>query len=156
ASHSGKALANVLEHYPRDELFQIDEDTLYSFATAILQLDERPRVRVLARHDRFDRFVSVLVFVPRERYDSAVHEAIGKYLVEAYHGRLSAFYPHYTEGPLVRIHYIIGRSAGETSDLPRTTLEAAVSEIVRTWMDRLSETIAAGHEPAAARQTWLR
>src|SRR6185312_16357716 len=56
-SHSGKALANVLEHYPRDELFQIDEDTLYSFATAILQLDERPRVRVLARHDRFDRFV---------------------------------------------------------------------------------------------------
>ena len=48
-SHSGKALANVLEHYPRDELFQIDEDTLYRFATAILQLDERPRVRVLWR-----------------------------------------------------------------------------------------------------------
>jgi len=53
-SHSGKALASVLEHYPRDELFQIDEDTLYRFALAILQLDERPRVRVLARHDRFD------------------------------------------------------------------------------------------------------
>src|SRR5262245_23475370 len=53
SSHSGKALANVLEHYPRDELFQIDEDTLYGFALAILQLDERPRVRVLARHDRF-------------------------------------------------------------------------------------------------------
>jgi glutamate dehydrogenase len=154
--HFGKALVNVLENYPRDELFQIDDAQLFDFAQAILHLDERPRVRVLARRDRFDRFISVLVFVPRERYDSAVHDAIGKYLVQAYHGRLSAFYPHYTEGPLVRIHYIIGRSAGETSDLPRTTLEAAVSEIVRTWMDRLSETIAAGHEPAAARQTWLR
>ena len=71
-SHSGKALVNVLESYPRDELFQIDEDTLYEFALAILQLDERPRVRVLARPDRFDRFVSVLVYVPRERYSSEV------------------------------------------------------------------------------------
>ena len=58
--HSGKALVNVLENYPRDELFQIDEDTLYQFALAVLQLDERPRVRVLPRRDRFDRFVSVL------------------------------------------------------------------------------------------------
>ena len=67
-THSGKALVNVLETYPRDELFQIDEDTLYQFALSILQLEERPRVRVLARRDRFDRFVSVLVYVPRERY----------------------------------------------------------------------------------------
>src|SRR5262249_38753418 len=59
--HSGKALVNVLENYPRDELFQLDEDTLYQFALAVLQLDERPRVRVLPRRDRFDRFVSVLV-----------------------------------------------------------------------------------------------
>ena len=58
--HSGKALDNVLAQYPRDELFQVDEDTLYEFALAILQLDEHPRVRVLARRDRFDRFVSVL------------------------------------------------------------------------------------------------
>src|SRR6185312_7499300 len=65
-SHSGKALANVLEHYPRDELFQVDEETLYQNALAIMQLDERPRVRVLPRRDRFDRFVSVLVYVPRE------------------------------------------------------------------------------------------
>src|SRR6202035_5159968 len=61
-SHSGKALAVVLENYPRDELFAIDEDTLLRFALLILQLDERPRVRVLARRDRFDRFASVLVF----------------------------------------------------------------------------------------------
>src|SRR5207302_11373399 len=66
-SHSGKALVNVLENYPRDELFQVDEDTLYRFALEVLFLDERPRVRVLSRRDRFDRFVSVLVFVPRER-----------------------------------------------------------------------------------------
>ncbi len=75
--HSGKALINVLETYPRDDLFQIDEDTLFRFSQEILQLDERPRVRVLPRRDRFDRFVSVLVYVPRDRYSGAVRERIG-------------------------------------------------------------------------------
>src|SRR5215470_9134134 len=106
--HSGKALVNVLENYPRDELFQLDEDTLYHFALAVLQLDERPRVRVLPRRDRFDRFVSVLVYVPRERFGSGVRKAIGDYLADAYKGRVSAFYPFFPEGPLVRVHFIIG------------------------------------------------
>src|SRR5262249_49627576 len=75
--HCGKALVNVLETFPRDELFQIDEDLLYRFALLMLELDERPRVRVLARRDRFDRFVSILVFVPRDRYDSDVRRRIG-------------------------------------------------------------------------------
>ena len=44
---------------------------------AILQLEERPRVRALPRRDRFDRFVSVLVFVPRDRYTSDLRERIG-------------------------------------------------------------------------------
>src|SRR5262249_19435742 len=81
-SHSGKALANVLETYPRDELFQTDDETLFQFALAILQLDERPRVRVLARRDRFDRFVSVLVYVPRERFDLRLRNEVGEYLAE--------------------------------------------------------------------------
>ena len=113
-SHSGKALANVLDTYSRDELFQIDEDTLGQFAMLILQLDERPRVRVLTRPDRFDRFVSVLVFVPRDRYNSSVRVAIGEYLAEVYQGRMSAYYPFFPEGPLVRVHFIIGRDAGAT------------------------------------------
>ncbi len=116
SSHSGKALVNVLENYPRDELFQIDEDTLYQFALAILQLDERPRVRVLPRRDRFDRFVSVLVYIPRDRYDSEIRAKIGDYLATAFNGRVRAFYPFFPEGPLVRVHFIIGRYEGETPD----------------------------------------
>ena len=99
-----------------------------SFALAILQLDERPRVRVLARRDRFDRFVSVLVFVPRERYDSHIRVKIGDYLASAFIGRVSAFYPFFPdEGPLVRVHFIIGRSGGATPAVGRATLEQEVA-----------------------------
>ena len=146
-SHSGKALANVLEHYPRDELFQIDETTLYGFALAILQLDERPRVRVLARRDRFDRFVSVLVFVPRERYDSDIRAKIGDHLARAFIGRVSAFYPFFPEGPLVRVHFIIGRAGGPTPDIPRETLEREIAGIVRSWEDGLAQALALVHAP---------
>ena len=135
SSHSGKALANVLEHYPRDELFQVEEDSLYHFALAILQLDERPRVRVLARRDRFDRFVSVLVFVPRERYDSDIRARIGDYLASAFIGRVSAFYPFFPEGPLVRVHFIIGRSGGATPD-DRSRHAGARSRGDRALVDR--------------------
>ena len=155
-SHSGKALVNVLESYPRDDLFQIDEDTLYRFALAIMRLDERPRVRVLPRRDRFDRFVSVLVYVPRDRYGSATRVAIGNMLAEAYRGRVSAFYPMFLEGPLVRVHYIIGRSGGEAPNPERAALEDAVSAIVRTWADDLEAALAVAHEPARAQALFAR
>ena len=156
SSHSGKALVNVLETYPRDELFQIDEDTLYQFALAILQLDERPRVRVLPRRDRFDRFVSVLVYVPRDRYDSGIRAAIGNYLATAFNGRLSAYYPFFPEGPLVRVHFIIGRAEGETPNPDRATLDRAVEAIVRSWTDGLSEALAAGPDPLRGRVLFAR
>ena len=149
--HSGKALVNVLENYPRDELFQIDEDTLYQFALAVLRLDERPRIRVLPRRDRFNRFVSILVYVPRERYDSGVRKAIGDYLADVYKGRVSAFYPFFPEGPLVRVHFIIARDDDQTPNPDRGSLERAVEAIVRTWIDALADELVRHYDPAGAR-----
>jgi glutamate dehydrogenase len=155
--HSGKALANVLENYPRDELFQLDEDTLYQFALTVLQLDERPRVRVLPRRDRFDRFVSVLVYVPRERYSSAVRKAIGDYLADTYKGHVSAFHPFFPEGQLVRVHFIIGLSSGAEAPSPdRASLERAVEAIVRTWVDELGEELARNYDAPRARALFKR
>jgi len=149
--HSGKALVNVLENYPRDELFQIDEDTLYQFALVVLALDERPRIRVLPRRDRFDRFVSVLVYVPRDRYGGVVRKAIGDYLADVYRGRIAAFYPFFPEGPLVRVHFIVARFDDQTPSPDRSALERAVEAIVRTWVDELADELARRHDPAAAR-----
>ena len=148
--HSGKALVNVLENYPRDELFQIDEDTLYQFALVVLALDERPRIRVLPRRDRFDRFVSVLVYVPRDRYGGVVRKAIGDYLADVYRGRIAAFYPFFPEGPLVRVHFIVARFDDQTPSPDRSALERAVEAIVRTWVDELADELARRHDPAAA------
>ncbi|MCX7339534.1 MAG: NAD-glutamate dehydrogenase [Hyphomicrobiales bacterium] len=151
ASYSGRSLMNVLDSYPRDELFQINVETLHRFALDIQQLTERPRIRALARIDEFDRFVSVLVYIPKDRYDTSVRRRVGDFLCRVFAGRLSAAYPAYPEGPLARTHYIIGRDDGDTPRIDRATLEAGISAIVRTWADGLKEALARAKGDAKAR-----
>jgi glutamate dehydrogenase len=138
-SHNAKRLRNIVENYPRDELFQITEDDLLRIATGILHLYDRPRVRLFTRKDPFDRFVSVLLFVPRERYDSGVRERAGHILAKAWGGRVSAYYPELSDLPLVRVHYIIGVTPGEHADPDQGAVEAAVVETARTWPDLFSQ-----------------
>ncbi|MEE9375347.1 MAG: NAD-glutamate dehydrogenase [Rhizobiaceae bacterium] len=141
-SHTGKALINILETWPRDEMFQLDIKTLAKFAQIAAQLEERPRVRVLPRADKFDRFVSIITYVPRERYDTQTRIKMGEYLAKAYDGYLSAFYPNFMENGLTRVHFIIGRSNGKTPFVSRAKLEAAITQISLTWEDNLTSVSA--------------
>ena len=91
AGYSGKALASILENYPRDELLQISAEDLYRHATAILQLGERQRLRLLTRQDAYGRFVTCLIYVPRERYNTELRQRFQKILTEAFNGVSSDF-----------------------------------------------------------------
>ncbi|MDF1608261.1 NAD-glutamate dehydrogenase [Hoeflea sp. YIM 152468] len=135
-SHSGKLLLNTLEAYPRDDLFQIDAGLLARFCLQINELSDRPRVRVLPRIDRFDRFVSLIVYVPRDQYDSVARERIGDYFKTVYNGRVSAYYPAFPEGGVARVHFIIGRSEGKTPQVPQEQLERDIRSIVTRWEDQ--------------------
>ena len=137
-SHSGKVLLNALESYPRDELFQVDVPMLAGFCEQIIELSDRPRVRVLPRIDRFDRFVSVLVYVPRDQYDTDARGRIGAYLKDVFDARLSAYYPAFPEGGVARVHFVLGRSGGRTPRVSQEVLENAVRRIVTRWEDQFS------------------
>ena len=144
ASHNGKTLHNIVENYPRDELFQISEDELLATSLAILHLFDRPRAKIFARRDRFDRFVSVMAFVPKERFNSTVREAIGLALARAYGGRVSAYYPLYGDAPLARIHFIIGGLTRGRADPDPVALDVEVAALTRTWEDAYDASSAEG------------
>ena len=139
--HNEKRLKNVLESYPRDELFQMGEDDLLRIATGVVHLYDRPRVKLFARRDPFDRFVSVLFFLPRDRYDSALDRTVGDMLAKAWGGRVSASYPSFTDLPLARVHYIIGVRPGDHPEPDMARLETEVAEAARTWEDRFAEAL---------------
>ncbi|WP_312138700.1 NAD-glutamate dehydrogenase [Brevundimonas sp.] len=142
-SHNYKRLKNILENYPRDELFQISEDELLDTALGILHLYDRPRIRLFSRRDPFDRFVSVLAFIPRERFDASLRARIGQILAEAWGGRVSAWYPQLSDQPLTRVHYIIGVTPGAHPTPDAKVLEAAVAEAGRSWVDRFESALRA-------------
>ncbi len=150
-SHAGRSLLAVLETYPRDDLFQIDIDRLTRFALGIVDLADRPRIRVLSRPDRFGRFVSLLVYVQKDRYDSRIRARIGAYLADSYGGRLSVAQPDFPEGPLARTHYIIGLSDEALQERDPAVLEAGIAGIVRTWADGLRAALSDGVSGARAR-----
>lgn len=142
ADYSGKALISVLETYPRDEIFRSDIDTLTENAKLIMQLDERPRLRVLAHTDSFGRFVSILVYVPRDQYSSNVREKIGEYFVKLYNGDFFESHPLFLESTLTRVYYIIHRKGSESAPLiERTKLEQHVRFIAQSWEESV-QTIA--------------
>jgi glutamate dehydrogenase len=153
-SHDGKALLHILDTFPRDELFQTDEDDLFQSVTGILNLQERQRIAVFVRRDPLERFVSCLVYVPRDRYDSELRTRFAAILEEALRGKVSAFYTHLDESALARIHFVVQTTRGAVPAVDPAVLEQRFAEAGRNWIDRLCE--ATGDEDARSTLRRLR
>ncbi len=152
SSHDGKALLHILDTFPRDELFQADEDQLFDTVTGILNLQERQRIAVFVRRDPLERYVSCFVYVPRERYDSELRGRFGAILAAVFAGQISAFHTHLDESALARIHFIIRTNRGAVPRVDTAALEERLAEAGRSWTDRLHQAAAAafGDEQARA------
>ena len=140
-SHDEKALVDILEGLPRDELFQVGEDELYELAMAIHALNGRPRVRLFVRRDAYERFLSCLVFLPRERFNTQNRERIGAILREAFRAESVDFSLNLAESVLVRIHFIVRTGDAGLPDVDVDALEQHIVEVTRSWTDALQEAL---------------
>ena len=156
-SHSEKDLLEVLESFPRDELFQTGTDDLQRTVTAVMRLQERNRPGVFRRVDEFGRFVSVLVYLHRDRYNTAVRLAIDKVLREAYDAETVDYTTRVGDGPLARLHFVVRPPAGRpVPDVDLATLREQVLASTQTWGERLGDVSREEDgEDAAARVTSL-
>jgi glutamate dehydrogenase len=145
ASHARKALANILETYPRDELFQIGDDELFEIAQAILHLQERQRIRLFLRKDAFARFVSCLIYVPRERYNTYLRQRFEDILLAALGGTEVEYQAHVSESVLARIQFIVRTPEGIPEDVDPQAIEQQLIEATRSWGDLLREALIDAH-----------
>jgi len=144
-SHSGKALRHVLDMLPRDELFQCSEDELFEIGGGILALRERPRTRLFVRRDKYGRFYSCLVYLPRDRFDSAVRERIETTLKRAFHGERIDSTIQIGESPLAMLHLVVRPKPGDKASYDVAELEAKIVHIVRNWYDDLRDVLLQRH-----------
>ncbi|MFK4071095.1 NAD-glutamate dehydrogenase [Streptomyces sp. NPDC029674] len=154
-SHDGRDLLQILETYPRDELFQTPADELRSIVTSVLYLQERRRLRLYLRKDEYGRYYSALVYLPRDRYTTGVRLRIIDILKEELNGASVDFTAWNTESILSRIHFVVrvpkGGEVPDLSDADVERIEGRLVDAARSWADGFAEALTAecGEERAA-------
>lgn len=141
ASHDGKALVNTLETYPRDEFFQASESELFETGIGILHLQERPKTALFIRKDAFERFVSCLVFVPRDHYTTELRTRISEILSTALNGSIAAYYTQMSDSAHARLQIIVKTTRGEIPEFDLQDLEDRIVEASRSWEDKLHQEL---------------
>ncbi|WP_405447680.1 NAD-glutamate dehydrogenase [Streptomyces achromogenes] len=154
-SHDGRDLLQIMETYPRDELFQTPVAELQAIVTSVLYLQERRRLRLYLRQDEYGRYYSALVYLPRDRYTTGVRLRIIDILKEELGGTSVDFTAWNTESILSRLHFVVrvpqGTELPELSDADKERIEARLVEAARSWADAFAEALTAecGEERAA-------
>ncbi|MGW1520035.1 NAD-glutamate dehydrogenase [Streptomyces sp. NPDC001272] len=155
SSHDGRDLLQILETYPRDELFQTPVDKLREIATSVLYLQERRRLRLYLRQDEYGRYYSALVYLPRDRFTTGVRLRLMDILKEELGGTSVDFTAWNTESVLSRIHFVVrvpqGTQLPALTDADVERVETRLVEAARSWADGFAEALTAelGEERAA-------
>ncbi len=139
-SHNYKDLVSVIESYPRDELFQINESDLLRIASGIVLICGRNQVRFFARKDKFGRFMSCLIFMPRELSNSDLREKIRNYLALQYNGVVVDSFLQITESNLTRYHVIV-RTDQAAPSVDESKIEKEIADISKPWAEGLKEEL---------------
>lgn len=137
-SHNRKAIRHILEKYPRDELFQIDTQDLYKIALDILRLQERQRIALFMRRDPFGRYVSCLVYIPKDRFGTKLRKRMATLLEQELNGTVTNFYTTLDDSVFARVMFIVNTSQKNPPKFDPKKIEEKLQNIGKTWPEMLS------------------
>jgi len=141
---------DILENYPRDELFQTELDELVGIAKVVLHTRDRRRLRLFVRPDAYHRYLSCLVYLPRDRYNTAVRERIADLLKDELGGETVDYTARVGESLLARVHFVVRPERGRTIDVAVDVpaLERRLAEAARSWEDDFASAVREEHGEA--------
>jgi glutamate dehydrogenase len=149
--HSGKGLLDVLETFPRDELLQAPVDDLLPIVTTVLHLQERRAVKLFVRRDVYNRYLSCLVYLPRDRYTTGVRLKMQQILKNAIGGESVEYAAHVTESVLARVHFVVRMKKGATvGEFDAEDLEQRIIDATRAWGDDFQAALATAVDEVTA------
>jgi glutamate dehydrogenase len=152
-SHDGKDLVEILQDYPREELFEISAEELTPIALGVLRLSERKQTRLFLRRDRYGRYMSCLLYLPRDRYTTKVRLRAQDILADALHGVSVDYSAMIGDSALARLYVVVrGERGRPVPQVDAAALERRLAASVRSWDEDLTAEAnrALGEERAAA------
>ena len=141
-SHSGKAIEHFLETYPRDEMFATPASDLAAIGLAVSQIAERRQTRLFSRRDPYGRYASCLVYLPRDRYNTATRLRIQRILQDAYGVSIIDHTAHVSDSVLARLHFVVRAASGEELGEPDLLgVEERIIAAARSWEDHFAQAL---------------
>ncbi|MDQ2587482.1 NAD-glutamate dehydrogenase [Saccharothrix yanglingensis] len=140
-SYSGQRMLEVIQNYPRTELFSVDTDTLYQTVTGVIALAERRRLRLFLRRDPYGRFYSCLVYLPRDRYTTTSRLAMQEVLIDQLGGLNLEYSARVGESALARVHFTVHTDPKSLVEPDTGYIQQLLAEAVRSWDDRMVEAV---------------
>src|SRR6202453_5088640 len=138
-SYDGKDLVEILEDYPREELFEISAEELTPIALGVLRLSERKQTRLFLRRDRYGRYMSCLVYLPRDRYTTKLRLRAQDILTQALNGASVDYSATIGDSALARLYVVVRGERGRPGPHVATAaLERRLAAAVRSWDEDLS------------------
>lgn len=151
--HPGQLMLDIMQTIPRSELFTLSSEQLLDMASAVIDLGSRRRTLLFLRADRLGHFVSCLVYLPRDRYTTAVRLTMQDILVREFGGASIDYAAKVSESPWAVVHFTVrlpdsaggeGKRAIDTSEANRVRIQDLLTVAARTWGDRLLGSVRSG------------
>lgn len=152
-SYSDKALLGALEDYPRLELLQASVNELAETFSGIMGLEERRKTRLFLRADRFNRFITAVVYLPRDRYNTDVRYRIEQVFRQEFDLSAIDYEVYLSSSSLARLFFRIRLT--NPNDVPTTdhqALEKQMQQVTRSWAEATAAAIEAWKPGAEGRR----
>lgn len=149
-SHPGQLLLDIMQTIPRSELFALSARELLDMVKAVVDLGSRRRTLLFLRVDSLAYFVSCLVYLPRDRYTTAVRLEMQDILVRELGGTSIEYTARVSESPWAVVHFSVRMpDATKAADIDtsadnETRIQNLLTEAARTWGDRLIGAVKTG------------
>ncbi|MBM3632999.1 MAG: NAD-glutamate dehydrogenase [Alphaproteobacteria bacterium] len=139
--HDGKTLINIINSIPRDELFYLAEDQIYTMCQNVLNMNDEHSLTLSIRPDIFGRYITVMVFLPKEKYSVALKGRMARILEQQLKGQISSENVLLGELDYARLIFVISFSEPALVSYNQTEIEKAFLEAALSWEDYLERFI---------------
>jgi glutamate dehydrogenase len=142
-SHDYKAVVELFDSFPKDELFAAPAQELRATIMALAAMQEERNVRVFVRTDPSQKSVWVIVALPRDRVTTELRLRLEHLFEYRFGGSIADYALSFATDP-ARFHFTIH----VTDDVPQVSLselQAEVAAAARSWGDALSDALAETH-----------
>ncbi len=140
-SHDIKALEDIIESFPKDQLLQMTEDELFKIATEILYIQERQQIRLFLHRDLFGRFFNCMVYLPRDLFNSELRIKLQNILMRELNGQSVSFTPRFLQSVLCRVDFTLRVNGIAPEEVNIAVIESKLREVARNWREDLKDLL---------------